>query len=138
MNVKISAGSQSALAAAGWAGQTVQGRVVEQTGHFFILCARVSVYCGEDLVSSWAGSQAELMEVRAQEGTTLNLILGATGQIWSSQGVAQGETSEATNDIPQWFKSGRIGFERQNIVFDPRVPIWAYSETSLRFSEPPV
>jgi len=121
------------LLASGWSSQTVQGRVVEQTGHFFLLCSRFTVCAGEDTLASFADSTATLVEVVAEPGTTLTLILGATGELWSSQGVASSETSENTTDIPNWFKGGLIGFERQNTVFDPRVPVWFYSDATIHF-----
>lgn len=121
------------LAALKWASQTVQGTVIEQTGHFFILTSRATIMMGDDTVGSIAASSAQLVEVQAQEGTSLTIICGATAEIWSANGVASGETSETTSDLPNWFKDGRIGFERQNTVFDPRVPIWFYVEGGLSF-----
>jgi ribosomal protein L39E len=113
-----------------WANQQVAGSVRVASGHFFIVCARVQIFRGPDLVASWNDAIAEPVEVSGHPGESLLLELGGQASIYSDLPVSSTDALKANTDAPPWFKDGFIGLERFTNIPDTRVPVWMWIETN--------
>lgn len=137
MNTKIASATVADVIAAQYISQSVFGTFVESTGDFFLLTARATIKRGDVVIASLASPSATLVRVTSSPGTALTVVCGTSAEIWSSRAITQSESdSQAVASVPEWLNGAMIGFERQNVFPDPRVPIFFHYDDQIQFGIP--